>query len=226
MSGVPQGSLPGLVLFNIFISDINCVIKCKSSKFADDAKLCGAVNTPKGQNDILRDHTPAMGPGEPAEVQQIQVQGHAPGSWQTPLSVQAGGCKDAEKDLGVLVDGRLDMSQQCALTAQKANRILDCIKRIMTSRLGEVILPLYTALVGPHLEYCIQMWSPEVQERHGPVGVCREEAHKNDPRDGTSLLRGQAKGAGAVQTEEEKAPGRPDSVLSIERTLPQPKGGL
>ena len=66
----------------------------------------------------------------------------------------------AKKDLGVQVDAKLAMRQQCALTAQKANHILDCIQRRVVNRAREVILPLCSALVRPHLEYCIQMWSP------------------------------------------------------------------
>ena len=53
------------------------------------------------------------------------------------------------------------MTQQYALSAQNASCILSCIKRSVASRVKEVTLPLYSALVRLHLECCIQMWSPQ-----------------------------------------------------------------
>ncbi|GAB0181375.1 mitochondrial enolase superfamily member 1 [Grus japonensis] len=137
-SGVPQGSVLGPALFNIFVGDMDSRIECTLSKFANDTKLCGVVDTLEGRDAIQTD------------LDRLERLGE---EW-TESSPE-------EKDLGVLIDEKLNMSRQCALAAQKANRVLGCIKRGVTSRSREVILPLYSTLVRPHLGYCVQLWGPQ-----------------------------------------------------------------
>ena len=82
---------------------------------------------------------------------------------------------------------KLDTSQQCVLPFQKAIRILGCIKRGLAIRLREVIVPLYSALVRPHLEYCVQVWGPQ-PEKDVELLAGPEEGHEVDQRAAVSLL--------------------------------------
>ena len=90
----------------------------------------------------------------------------------------------AEKDLGILVDEKLDMSQQRVLAAQRANSILGCIKRGVASREREVIVSLPWEV--PYGVLCPSL-GPPAQEACQAVGAGPEVNHNDDQRAGASL---------------------------------------
>jgi len=142
-SDVPQWSILGLVLFQNFVGDMDSGTECIFSKFADNTKLCGAVDMLEGRDAVQRD------------IDRLEKWAHwnlmkwklLHLGWGNPKHKYRLGREwiersPEEKNLGLLVDQKLNVTQKCALTAQKTTRILRCIKGSLASRSREGILPL------------------------------------------------------------------------------------
>lgn len=85
-----------------------------------------------------------------------------------------------ERDLGVWLGGKLNTCQQCVLAAKRSNHVLGCIKHSITSWSRDVIDALYTAVMWPHLRYCVQFWM--AQYKKDINRVCPEENNQNGER--------------------------------------------
>ena len=169
VSGVIQGSCLGPALFLIFINDIDTAVVLTASilsKFADDTKWARIIESE-----------------EDRKIFQAGIDGLARWSRDWQLLFNEEKCKimhfgtnnqnfkysmnskelgevEAEKDVWVMVTTSLMPSKQCSTAAAKANGVLGQISRAVKTRDKRTFIQLYKVYVRPHLEYCVQAWSP------------------------------------------------------------------
>ena len=177
LSGVPQGSVLGPILFLLYINDIDNAIDSVFTilyKFADDTKALRIVDNVTDHDHLQTDlenlyswsvEWQMLFNGSKCKVMHFgrnnlhldyTIGGFAPAG--TLLE-----CTDVEKDLGVQIHSSLKPSVQCASAASKANQVLGQMSRSFTYRTKDTWIKLYKLYVRPHLEYAIQAWRPWYQ---------------------------------------------------------------
>jgi len=166
MSGVPQGSVLGPLLFLIFINDLDLGLLNTILKFADDTKIFGKVISPV---DRLQLQTDLDTLSKWAELWQMKFNvskckvmhtGSRNANYSYSMNGQPLNAVHDYKDLGIVITKSLKVADHCQYACGKANKMLGLIKRTIKHRSYTVMVQLYKSLVRPHLEYCSSAWSP------------------------------------------------------------------
>lgn len=142
----------------------------KLSKFADDTKMCRAINNDKEvetlQNDLQKIYQWSLDWQMLFNIDKCVVI-HA-GKNNKQYNYKMGDKEirksTKERDLGIIVESSGKVTEQCVVAAKKANIALGMIKRNIQYKSKDVIVRLYKALVRPKLEYCVQAWCPYLKK--------------------------------------------------------------
>ena len=172
LSGIPQGSILGPVLFTLFINDLPKCVESVCKIFADDTKMYNAASN----HDILQHDIDNLVHWSNlwdlhfnASKCKVMHIGHAnPNHTYTMRNgreeIDIQDC-DEEKDLGVLFDKSLKFDKHVNNIITTANKIVGIIKRSFSYLDESTLSQLYKTLVRPHLEYGNTIWSP-LYKRH------------------------------------------------------------
>jgi len=172
-SGVPQGSILGPLLFLLFVNDLPGWIISSTKIFADDIKLWHKISCEADKQYLQND---------------LKIM--ASWTWKWQLKLNPPKCKvmhvghkfdtryyiedetgevelehvQEEKDLGVFFTNDLKPSMQCQKSAAKARRIIGMVRRNFKRLDKKDFLLLYKTYIRPHIEYCVQSWSPQLNK--------------------------------------------------------------
>ena len=172
LSGVPQGSVLGPLLFILFVNDLPESVQNKVKLFADDLKLiaadCKSVTEDLHELEIWESIWLLRFNPSKCKVMHIDFNDNP----NLNYSLDGVNLETSEQDLGVVTHMSLKWDEQIKASISKANQMICWIVRNLIIRDKTVMLAIYKSLIRPHLEYCVQLWNPSAA--HGSWRIVLE----------------------------------------------------
>ena len=187
LSGIPQGSVLGPILFVVFINDLPDVVRSSVKIFADDTKLFRALRSSEDKVKLQQDLDSLMEWSQKWQLgfNESKCKVLHLGSANERMKYQMGASTlettTNEKDLGVIIDEQLKFHQHVTTAVNKASRMLGLVRATFTC-LDETTIPrLFTTMVRPHLEYGNSIWYPRFRQDKVEVEKIQKPATKLIP---------------------------------------------
>ena len=191
-SGVPQGSVIGPILFLIFINDLPRDINATIFMFADDTKLMKQISSTDCHDELQDDINHLTGWSEKWELGfntskcKVMHFGNDITSPYMMIDLYDQKCKvldfvSEEKDLGIIIDNKLNFRSHISTQVKKANRMMGLIRRSFTYLDRSTFRCLFNSLVRPHLEYCVSIWYPLHKREEDMIENVLRRASKRIP---------------------------------------------
>ena len=184
LSGIPQGSILGPVLFTIFINDLPDWVNSNCKIFADDTKLYSeSAKCLQLQNDIneLQKWSAKWNLFFNADKCKVMHFGRNNAKYNYTMKLNDNeimnviNCEE-EKDLGVIFDSKLSFDAHVQCVISKANRNIGIIRRTFRYLSRKSFIQLYKSLVRPHLEYGNTIWFPCLKRQSSSIEKVQRRA--------------------------------------------------
>ena len=173
ISGIPQGSVLGPILFVIYINDLPDVVRSKIYLFADDTKILHKIQSIQDSIQLQEDINALSKWSNDWLLQfnldkcHVLIQGkqrNVAHAYHYQLNNHELEHVFDEKDLGVILDVELKFEKHISEKINKANAIMGLIRRSFSYLGPELFKKLYLTFVRPHLEYAQAVWHPHLRK--------------------------------------------------------------
>ena len=193
ISGIPQGSVLGPVLFVVYINTmVEKDTKSEIFLFADDAKVFNAISQEPDTNSLQKDLDDMVDWTDdsrlqfhPGKCKSMRISG---GRTELPeinhdyyMKGQLLEHSSDEKDLGVIIDSKLSFDQHITEKVKIGNRMAGLIRRSFEYMDKVMFKQLFTSMVRPHLEYAAVVWNPHLQKHITALENVQRRATKMVP---------------------------------------------